>query len=183
MWRILDWCYMASCLRRLRDYILYIFLTMHLDILCNENQSDALFIRNLFNQITSTCFGHQALFAIKTNQMQYLSLIYFINHLYMFRACLLPIIMRYSLYYIQQLILVIRLSWLAAGGVRMDNSIPTRPVASQLKRITRTTCSTYTVNTSWWWAINLPETCKGEWWNKLKINGASGWFLLQIVLD
>jgi hypothetical protein len=33
-------------------------LTVHLNILCNENQPDALFIFNLFRQSTSTCFGH-----------------------------------------------------------------------------------------------------------------------------
>jgi hypothetical protein len=31
---------------------------MHLDILCNENQLDALLIFNSFCQSTSTCFGH-----------------------------------------------------------------------------------------------------------------------------
>jgi hypothetical protein len=35
-----------------------VLLTVHLDILCNENQTDALFILNLFRQSTSTCFGH-----------------------------------------------------------------------------------------------------------------------------
>jgi hypothetical protein len=37
-------------------------------------------------------------FVMKTSQMHYLSLIDFVSHLYMFRACLLPIIRRYSLY-------------------------------------------------------------------------------------
>jgi hypothetical protein len=31
---------------------------------------------------------------------------------------------------------------------------------SQLKNITRTNCCIYTVNTSWWWAINMSETCR-----------------------
>jgi hypothetical protein len=35
----------------------YDLLTVHLDILGNENQQDALFIPNLFRQSTSTCFG------------------------------------------------------------------------------------------------------------------------------
>jgi dimeric dUTPase (all-alpha-NTP-PPase superfamily) len=35
-----------------------VLLTVHLDILCNENQLDALFILNLFCQSTSICFGH-----------------------------------------------------------------------------------------------------------------------------
>jgi hypothetical protein len=38
------------------------------------------------------------LFVIKTNQTHYLSLIYSVNQHYMFRACILPIIRRYSLY-------------------------------------------------------------------------------------
>jgi hypothetical protein len=33
-------------------------MTVHIDILCNENQTDALFILNLFCPSTSTCFGH-----------------------------------------------------------------------------------------------------------------------------
>jgi hypothetical protein len=35
-----------------------ILLTVHVDNLCNENQLDALSILNLFDQTTSTCFGH-----------------------------------------------------------------------------------------------------------------------------
>jgi hypothetical protein len=38
--------------------IFYVLLTVHLDILCNENQLDALFIVNLFRQSSSICFGH-----------------------------------------------------------------------------------------------------------------------------
>jgi hypothetical protein len=47
----------------------YVLLTVRLGILCNDNQLDALFSFNLFHQ-----------------------------NLYMFRACLLPITRRYSLY-------------------------------------------------------------------------------------
>jgi hypothetical protein len=36
----------------------FVLLTVHLDILCNENQLDALFVFDLFRQSTSTCFGH-----------------------------------------------------------------------------------------------------------------------------
>jgi hypothetical protein len=36
----------------------YVLLTVHLVIVCNENQLDVLFIYNLFRQQTSTCFGH-----------------------------------------------------------------------------------------------------------------------------
>jgi hypothetical protein len=39
--------------------VFYVMLTVaHLDILCNENQIDALFILNLFRHSTSTCFGY-----------------------------------------------------------------------------------------------------------------------------
>ena len=31
--------------------------------------------------------------------------------------------------------------------------------------------------TSWWWALDTPETCRGVWRNILKINCASGWFV------
>ena len=33
--------------------------------------------------------------------------------------------------------------------------------------------------TSWWWAINMPETCRGWWRNKRRVNSASSWFLLH----
>jgi hypothetical protein len=33
-------------------------VTVHLGILCNDNQPDALFILNLFRQSTSTCLGY-----------------------------------------------------------------------------------------------------------------------------
>ena len=34
--------------------------------------------------------------------------------------------------------------------------------------------------TSWWWATNMPETCRGWWRNKLRINIASSWFFYYI---
>ena len=45
----------------------------------------------------------------------------------------------------------------------------------------------YVQYTSWWRAINVPETCRGwltklvevDWWNKLRINSASCWFFLH----
>jgi hypothetical protein len=45
------------------------------------------------------------------------------------------------------------------------------------ERITRTSCCTYTVNTSWWWAC--AQTCRGWMTKKLRINNASRWFSLQ----
>jgi len=33
-------------------------------------------------------------------------------------------------------------------------------------------------STSWWWAGSLLETCRGYYWNKLKVNSASCWFIL-----
>src|SRR5215510_2338305 len=43
----IDTCHSLLCL-----------LNVHLDILCNENQPDPLFIFNLFGQSTSTWFGY-----------------------------------------------------------------------------------------------------------------------------
>jgi len=34
-------------------------------------------------------------------------------------------------------------------------------------------------STSWRWAVKLLETCKVNYWNKLKVNSASCWFLLR----
>jgi hypothetical protein len=116
---------------------IFALLTVHLDILCNENQPDALFILNLFD-----------------------------NHLYMVRACLFPIIRMYSIYMYSMCCICSVLTWSAA---------------SQLKRITLANFCTYTANTSWWWAISMPETCRGEWRNKLNTTSASGWISLQRV--
>jgi hypothetical protein len=33
-------------------------------------------------------------------------------------------------------------------------------------------------STSWWLAVSLLETCRVNYWNKLKVNSASCWFLL-----
>ena len=32
---------------------------------------------------------------------------------------------------------------------------------------------------SWWWATNMPEHVEVDWWNKLRINSSSSWFLLH----
>jgi hypothetical protein len=44
--------------RILNDWFFYVLLPVDLDILCNENQTDALFIFNLLRQSTLACFGH-----------------------------------------------------------------------------------------------------------------------------
>jgi hypothetical protein len=36
----------------------YVWLNVHLAVLCNENQLDPPFIFNLLRHSTSTCFGH-----------------------------------------------------------------------------------------------------------------------------
>jgi hypothetical protein len=78
-------------------------------------------------------------FVMKTNQMHYLSLIYFANQP-------LHVSGMYTAHH---------------QAVFTVYSILTRPAASQLKRITRTNCCTYTVHTSWWWAAYMPEKCMG----------------------
>jgi hypothetical protein len=52
----------------------FVLLTMHLDILCNDNQPDTPFILNLFRQSTSTRFGHviahhQEVFTVYVQQL------------------------------------------------------------------------------------------------------------------
>jgi hypothetical protein len=56
-------------------FIFYILLTVRLDILCNENQLDVLFILNSFRHWTSTYFGyvyahHQEVFTLYVQQLE-----------------------------------------------------------------------------------------------------------------
>jgi len=53
-----------------------------------------------------------------------------------------------------------------------------RPTDSQLNSTTRTKNVVYIQYTSWWWATDMPEICRGWLTNKLRINSASSWFLL-----
>ena len=72
--------------------------------------------------------------------------IYFVKNFYMFRAVPLPIIRRFPLYRFQA-----RLSWSCLNAVIK----PAWPTAAEC-----------TVENSWWWAEELPETCRVSWQNK-----------------
>jgi hypothetical protein len=98
---------------------IYVLLTVHLDILCNENQLDALLIFNLFRLSTSTCFGR----------------IYCPNSAGSHCICT-AIGTRYTF--------KLTGCWPGLDGT---SSTLTRPAASQLKRVRRNNCCTYTVNT------------------------------------
>jgi hypothetical protein len=75
---------------------------------------------------------------MKTNLMQYISLINFVNQPLHVSGIFIAHHQEVFTVYVQQLVRVIRLS----------SSILTRQAASQFKRITRTNCRTYTVYTS-----------------------------------
>jgi hypothetical protein len=79
---------------------------------------------------------------MKTKQMHYLRSIYFVNQPLHVLGMFIAHHRDVFTVYIQQLVRVIRLIWLAIGC----SSILIRPAASQLKRITRTKCCTYTVD-------------------------------------
>jgi hypothetical protein len=53
---------------------LYVLLTVHLDILCNENQHDALFIINLFRQ--SNLYMFWGMFIAHHHQELYILYVY-----------------------------------------------------------------------------------------------------------
>ena len=55
---------------------------------------------------------------------------------------------------IQQLVLIILFSWLSVVLVRC---------------------------TSWWWAVDTPEACRGVWRNILKTNCTSSWFFFKWI--
>ena len=41
----------------------------------------------------------------------------------------------------------------------------------------------YVQYTSWWWATNMPETCRVDWRNELTKNSTSSWFSLHGYTD
>jgi hypothetical protein len=89
------------------------------------------------------------IFVMETNLMHYLSLIYFINQPLHVSGIFIAHRQEVFTVYVQQLVRVIRLGdWLLTSSQSLERTI-------------RTNCCTYTVNTSWWWAINMPETCRG----------------------
>jgi len=57
----------------------------------------------------------------KTNLVHYLSSVYFVKHLYMFRAYLKPVIGRYVVW-IQQLVLTVLFRWLSVISARIRDS-------------------------------------------------------------
>jgi hypothetical protein len=74
-----------------------------------------------------------------------------------------------------QMVLGVLLSGLLAGLSRPDD----RPLRSKTSRLP---FATYIHSTSWWWATNGPETCRVVVLNKVKINSASCWLIIQILL-
>ena len=85
----------------------------------------------------------------------------FCQKLYMFRAVSLPIIRSFPLY--------LRHWYMSC---RFDDSFQIRPGWSYLKAVIKI-CMTYTsaeftVQNSWWWTEELPETCRDFWQNKLE---------------
>jgi hypothetical protein len=52
--------------------IFYVLLTVHLYLLCNENQPDVLFILNLFLQSTSTVSGVYSILPIIRRYSRYM---------------------------------------------------------------------------------------------------------------
>jgi uncharacterized membrane protein YecN with MAPEG domain len=85
------------------------------------------------------------IFVMKTNLMHCLSLIYFITQPLHVSGIFTAHHRELFIVYVQQ--------W---------NQFHPDPASCQSpERITRTNCCTYTVNTSWWWAINMSETCRG----------------------
>jgi hypothetical protein len=105
----------------------------------------------------------------KTNLMHNLSSVHFVKHLYMFRACLQHIIRRDTIW-IQQLVLTVLCRWLSV--------VPARTTDSHLQRTISINCCIQWC-TSWWCAVDTPETCRGVWRNVLKINYASSWFFFK----
>jgi hypothetical protein len=99
----------------------------------------------------------------RTNLMHNLSSVYFIKHLYMFLAYLQPIIRSYTVW-IQQLVL----------QPSHDNRQPSK------KNNIYQVLYLYGC-TSWWWAVDMPKTCRDVRRNILKINCASSSFFFTLI--
>jgi hypothetical protein len=91
-------------------YVFYVSFTVHLDICISWNQLEALFIFSLFRHYTSTCFGLASCPSSGGNNVH---------------VCM------------QQVVRVVRFSWLSAGLVG--------PADSHLQPTTRTTCCIHTL--------------------------------------
>jgi hypothetical protein len=106
--------------------------------------------------------------------MHYLSSLYFFNQPLHVSSIFITHHQEVFTVYVQQLVRVIR-CW---PGQECQ---PDPTSCQSPKPITRTNYCIYTVNTSWWWAINTPETCVFDWRNKLRIYSASVWFSIQTL--
>ena len=101
----------------------------------------------------------RAFFLIKPTDAL-ISQIYFVKKLYMFRAVPLPIIRSFTLY--------IRHWYMSC---RFHDNFQERPSWMVVFESCHQTCMTYTsaectVENSWWWTEELPETCRVSWQNK-----------------
>ena len=113
----------------------------------------------------------------KTNLMHNLFLVYLVN-LYMFRAYLGPSSGGTTVC-IQQLVLIVLSRWLSVV-VRLELQSTPDNRQSSTKNNKQQQVHTYGC-TSWWWAINTSETCRGVWGNILKINCTSISFIFKWI--
>jgi hypothetical protein len=112
-----------------------------------------VFLLPLILQSLMFCWPCILIFLLmQTNLMHYLSLIYFVTQPLHGSGLFIAHHQEVYTVYI----------YIAVGTCyKLTGRWLGQPATSQLKRITRTNCCTYTVSTSWWWAINTPETCRG----------------------
>jgi len=79
------------------------------------------------------------------------------------------------------LVSFMQLWWPLPSRIRMEHpdSAWKRPSKTCMK-LNSAEC---TVENSWWWAKNLPETYRVLWQNKFRIISASGWLLKKEVIN
>ena len=90
---------------------------------------------------------------MKTNLMHYLSSVYFVNKPLHVSGIFVAHHQEVYCIYIQQLVRVVLFSWLFVGKQTANWKVQHVPFV------------VYIQCTSWWWATNMPETCRG-WMTK-----------------
>jgi len=144
----------------------------NIDLILRENLIFYWSVKLIWNTVKTDVNIKRHISFNKTNKTHEFPKFYFVKKLYTFRPFPLPIIRSFLLY--------IRHWYISC---RSDDSFQAGSGCSILtllgschqtrKKYTNVEC---TIENSWWWANEMPETCRVFWQNKIWEIRASCWF-------